>query len=253
MIFTIGLQFFECYVLRILTCFAIDSAFSPHKSRQYKHAAMLTRRLHAATTAEEAPLAHGIQVRLLTPSKYPSDDPKTSNSTYRAERITGLISLECLFMHGYWFAIGARQRETLRQRPCRRHQICSGLRVRIYMYTNTLTCWTVLTDSTWPHLLVLGMQCPRQGLHLLGSDLCLEIEPTPWTFSIIAGVVILLFLYCTAWQRGFHHSLLSTSAAGRPLCPCRLQLSESQVDAGFACYRVVGYMLTLGNLHHARA
>ena len=38
--------------------------------------------------------------------------------------------------------------------------------------TNSLACWIVLTDNTWLHMLV-GMQCPGQGLHTLGCDLCL--------------------------------------------------------------------------------
>lgn len=73
---------------------------------------------------------------------------------------------------------------------------------------------------------VLGMQHLGQGLHMLGCDLCIDIKPTPWAFGVVTSVVILLFLDCATWQRGLHDSSLPTSAAGCPLCPCRLQLSE---------------------------
>ena len=73
---------------------------------------------------------------------------------------------------------------------------------------------------------------------MLKHDLCLGKITAPWAFRIIASVVVRLLLDCTAWQRGLHDSLLPTSAAGCPLCPCRLQLSERQIDARLACYRV---------------
>ena len=107
----------------------------------------------------------------------------------------------------------------------------------------------VLANDRWLQLPLLGTQYPGQGLHMLGCDLCMYKKPTPWAFSIVTSIVILLLLDCAAWQRGLHDSSLPTSAAGRPLCPCRLQLSEGQVDAGFTCYRMACYILALGNLH----